>query len=394
MFHRSSFFFYLNRLHHALLSFEFRFYSATAAADSSTAVPLTSPTPVKRRAVVESVNAHLQRPLSLSLVGFHPLRDTLYLLRTAVEFARHPVVDVGWLKGSVKVALILCVSSLIAVIPQLQDSSVFPNALWATFSAAIVTSDNEGALWLRGIHRILGTLVGGSVGYLILLAFPSERLPAIVLLCVWCIPSLFVQCNPTYTYLGSLAQLTSVVVVFGYQLSLTPGTLTPERFAFARIEEIVVGVGVALILSSLLWPVSSIRLLRSEVMVSVASFRQGLDKTMRIHDRMVRKEVEHQHSPLSGTEPLHEAAAAPRDDRKDVVAPSTSQAAAAVDSTRAAAAAEIHEMTMDIQEEDERQCASLTPLSVRRRHARSHHRRVPPLLRTAVSISLAAVVVQ
>jgi uncharacterized membrane protein YgaE (UPF0421/DUF939 family) len=41
--------------------------------------------------------------------------------------------------------------------------------LWAAFTAAILASDTEGAMWQRGIYRLMGTLLGGIVGWLILL---------------------------------------------------------------------------------------------------------------------------------------------------------------------------------------------------------------------------------
>ena len=159
---------------------------------------------------------------------------------------------------------------------------------------------------------MLGTCVGGSIGYFIVLAIGYDHVYGILLLSVWSIPALFVQSSPQYSYLGSLAQLTPIVVgpscphprlvgmhnpvalpcltgvlcgvrvcsVLGYQVSLARGSLTAERFAFARIEEICIGAALALLISSLLWPVSSIRLLRSEVLLSVTAFRMGLDKTM------------------------------------------------------------------------------------------------------------------
>ena len=164
------------------------------------------------------------------------------------------------------------------------DLSV-PNAVWAAFTAAILTSDTEGALWQRSIHRVLGTLVGGLVGYLIILAFGSYWPGAITLLTVWCVPMLFVQFS-SYSYLGSLAQLTPIVIVFGFSLTPNGSQLTPERYALARMEEIVIGVAIALGLSSLLWPVSSVRLLRSEMVLSIDSFKLGINRTIAVYEEM------------------------------------------------------------------------------------------------------------
>ena len=48
-------------------------------------------------------------------------------------------------------------------------------------------------------------------------------------------------------------------------------------------------MAVALTVSTLLWPVSSIRLLRSEMMVSMEAFRTSVEQTMSIYDRMAKR---------------------------------------------------------------------------------------------------------
>jgi hypothetical protein len=51
------------------------------------------------------------------------------------------------------------------------------------------------------------------------------------------------------------------------------------------MEEILIGVAIVLVVSSLLWPVSSIRLLRSEIILSAESFMLGIGKTASIYER-------------------------------------------------------------------------------------------------------------
>jgi len=109
---------------------------------------------------------------------------------------------------------------------------------------------------------------------------------AIALLAFWCFLMQFVQ-NSSYNYLGALASFTPIVIIFGYRLTGISAELSVERYALVRMEEISIGVLVALLISSLLWPVSSIRLLRSEIMVSVESFKNAVGNTMEIYDRLV-----------------------------------------------------------------------------------------------------------
>ena len=316
VFSRSTFFYYVSRFHHALhmlpldnevlavsptikphtaSSATLKHVSSPSSASSPTNATtaelsaITSVWPRKRFALRRLFVQLIRDPLSWSLIGFHPIRDATHLFKTFVQFVRRPAIDWLWLRGSVIISFIVCVASLIAVIPQLSDTSVFPNSYWAPFTAAILASDTQGAMIQRALHRLFGTLLGGLIGYLILYAFPSNWYGSIPLLGVWCFFMQFVQNSP-YAYLGMLAAFTPIVIVFGYQLPGS-GDLTVERFALSRMEEISIGVLVAVLISSLLWPVSSIRLLRSEMMVSVESFKAAVGRTSEIYDRLVQDET-------------------------------------------------------------------------------------------------------
>ena len=272
VFKRSSFFFYIARFHHALnllpldedvLAVDpiIKKQPATFTSTASSQPPSTfssttrddfqpSSWPRKRFALTRLVREHVHHPLSWSLLGLHPVNDFLYLFTAFAAFVRRPTVDWGWLRSSIKISLIVCVASLIAVIPQIGATTIcqryqhqphalshsvcggcvthtvivpctlcvylcvrlpVPNASWAAFTAAILTSDSEGALWQvrtntihtrlaaridrlnsgshtshslhcdvlavgwqRGFHRLFGTLLGGLIGYLIIYAFPDQ----------------------------------------------------------------------------------------------------------------------------------------------------------------------------------------------------------------------------
>ena len=263
--------------------------SASSATSAATArVPSTSVWPRKRFALRRLYTQLKRDPLSWSFIGFHPIKDAVYLIRTFGAFVRKPAIDWVWLRGSVIISFIVCVVSLFAVIPQLSTTQVFPNAYWAPFTAAILASDTQGAMVQRALHRLFGTLLGGLIGYLLLYAFPSNYYGSIPLLALWCFVMQFVQ-NSSYAYLGMLASFTPIIIVFGYQLPGS-GNLTVERFALSRMEEIAIGILVAVVLSSVLWPVSSIRLLRSEMTVSVQSFKAAVGHTSEIYDRLVMDE--------------------------------------------------------------------------------------------------------
>ena len=146
-----------------------------------------------------------------------------------------------------------------------------------------------------------------------------DRYGSIPLLAVWVVAMQFVQAS-SYNYLGALSAFTAIVVVFGHRLTASGASLTAERYTLAREEEIVchpplltplvsstrqrrssksipavcvqvIGVVIALMISSVLWPVSSIRLIRSEVMLSLGSFQVGLDNTLSVYESLGKKYV-------------------------------------------------------------------------------------------------------
>ena len=110
---------------------------------------------------------------------------------------------------------------------------------------------------------------------------------AIALLAFWCFLMQFVQ-NSSYNYLGALASFTPIVIIYGYRLTGISKELSVERYALVRMEEIAIGIVIAVVLSSLLWPVSSIRLLRSEMMVSVQSFKNAVEHMMTVYDKLIQ----------------------------------------------------------------------------------------------------------
>ena len=180
VFTRSCFLFYIGRFHLSLkvITDHLTASPLSPAAASASSTTASSHYGRKLHAIRTSITHSILHPSSCSLFGLHPLSDLRFLLGTMRGWLLRPRLDVRWLKNSVKMALIICLASLISTIPPLVTGSpLLPDAVWAAFTAAILVSDSEGGLWQRGIHRLVGTVVGGLVGYIILLAFPSNWYP-------------------------------------------------------------------------------------------------------------------------------------------------------------------------------------------------------------------------
>jgi len=117
---------------------------------------------------------------------------------------------------------------------------------------------------------------------------------------------------------------------------------------------------IAIAISTLLWPVSSIRLLRSEIMVSVGAFQQGVDRTMRIYESMARVEQRRRNDDAV----KRDAVTAPVEEQKESIA-----SAEATDGGTADPAPQAGQIEVQINEEDERQphpqpLNSIQPLSL------------------------------
>jgi len=122
---------------------------------------------------------------------------------------------------------------------------------WALFTVfVLMTAQYVGAIAEKSIYRLIGTVVGGVAGYLITGAFEQDPVIFLALLglIVGSCTALFGQSRYPYAFL--LCGMTTLVVA-------SNGMGNPDdswTFMLWRIEEIVVGIGVTLVVQSVLWP--------------------------------------------------------------------------------------------------------------------------------------------
>ena len=135
VFLRSSFVFYLARFHVALCKVKLKSDVIAPLPHCVSSPTLLSPSTVRsarrHRLVRTEVIRALHQPWTWSIFGMHPFRDFFAMIRAGWAWLRQPAVDLKWLKSSVKISLIICVASLIAVIPQVSTNSALPNSVWA-----------------------------------------------------------------------------------------------------------------------------------------------------------------------------------------------------------------------------------------------------------------------
>lgn len=122
---------------------------------------------------------------------------------------------------------------------------------WALFTVfVLMIAQYVGAIAEKAIFRFIGTVIGGVAGYLITGAFEQDPLVflALIGLVVGASTALFGQSRYPYAFL--LCGMTTLVVA-------SNGMGDPDNswtFMLSRIEEIVVGIIVTMVVQSLLWP--------------------------------------------------------------------------------------------------------------------------------------------
>jgi hypothetical protein len=115
-------------------------------------------------------------------------------------------------KLSFKVSLAVSIAVLFELTPKVAGN--YLNTYWVTFTAGILTSENNGALLLRAVSRAIGTATGGVIGYLILTLSTSNFL-TIPLSSLWVALMTYLNSTPSFAYFGIVSSLTALIVTVG-----------------------------------------------------------------------------------------------------------------------------------------------------------------------------------
>ncbi|MDP0495493.1 MAG: FUSC family protein [Verrucomicrobiota bacterium JB024] len=126
---------------------------------------------------------------------------------------------------------------------------------WAGISVLVATLPYIGASLEKGIMRLIGTLVAGVATYFICGAFPQNQLGYCAMLFAFLVFTGYMGTGKFYPYAFFLSGIT--VSIINAQVFNNLDELWPV--VFFRVSEISLGVVVALVVNSLLWPQSASR---------------------------------------------------------------------------------------------------------------------------------------
>lgn len=137
-----------------------------------------------------------------------------------------------------------------------------PHAIWAVVSSIVATQINVAESLQAGILRLAGTVLGAAVGVALLLSLPQT--PAVMAAAVFCLTTSYAYLT-RYSNLFVAASLASAVVFFTGSPYLDAGSEGAISFGLMRVTEIAIGVGSALLVSLVLWPVRLVDTLRADL---------------------------------------------------------------------------------------------------------------------------------
>ena len=159
--------------------------------------------------------------------------------------------------------LSLCMGIAIGISQLLVDD----HAYWLPMTVAIVLKPDFGSVFVRGIHRSIGTVIGVGVAAVIA-ALVHSNLWIVAIIAVLCA---FIPWAGLRSYAATVAFLTPVILLM---ISLVvPGSA--ENYALQRLIDTLLGAAIALVFGYLIWPRSQgvqINAAFSSVLESVGRF--------------------------------------------------------------------------------------------------------------------------
>lgn len=177
------------------------------------------------------------------------------MLRIAVQCRRENAVVSYEMLSALQLRLLTSFKAALSAVIAIGLAMAFDwdNPYWAGISTMVVTLPYMGAAIEKAIMRIVGTVMAGVALYLISGAFPQNQIGYCTLLAIALIFSGYFGAGSWYPYTFMLFGITlNILVADTFQ---NPANLFP--FAFFRISEICLGVGVALAVNAIFWPQSA-----------------------------------------------------------------------------------------------------------------------------------------
>ncbi|KAF9201711.1 hypothetical protein BGZ49_008079 [Haplosporangium sp. Z 27] len=143
---------------------------------------------------------------------------------------------------------------------------------WSMMTVMAVLTPTIGATFTIGIMRIMGTIVGVAWAIVTYLADPINPYVICAMMLPITLVSVYFMLLTTHPKLGLIIMLSYSSITFSMYEGLTAETI--YQIAYKRAATVIIGLIIAIIVNSLLWPILARRQLRTEIAVLIG--RQGV----------------------------------------------------------------------------------------------------------------------
>ncbi|KAG0305637.1 hypothetical protein BGZ98_003811, partial [Dissophora globulifera] len=134
---------------------------------------------------------------------------------------------------------------------------------WAMLTIMAIMSPTIGATFSVCAMRIAGTIVGSVWAMLTYLALPGNAFVICTMMLVIAFPSVFLILASPQPKLGIVMMLSYISITLIKYIGITPDTI--YQVCYKRAVTVIIGIIVAVIINSLLWPILARQELRKEL---------------------------------------------------------------------------------------------------------------------------------
>ncbi|CAF0802510.1 unnamed protein product [Adineta steineri] len=200
---------------------------------------------------------------------------------------------VEWLKpqwprfvSAFKSMVIIGVGSLFVMVPGL--AKVFENGQWILIALCMTQGDTVGGALTTMKMRLVGTLFGAMWAYITYLAVSDNVYHTFGMLVPWILFFGYLKPLPQWGYAATVACFTPVLITLG---RIPYGdTLPAGNYALLRIEENLIGIAVAVVLTIAIFPVFAIDVLKNNIDTTLQLCRGSINAMHAIYDKLFENE--------------------------------------------------------------------------------------------------------
>ncbi|CAF1403007.1 unnamed protein product [Adineta steineri] len=184
---------------------------------------------------------------------------------------------------ALKTTIIMGVGSIFVMVPSLVTT--FENGQWIFIALCMTQGDTVGGAFTTMRMRLFGTLLGAMWSYITYLAVGEQIYPTFGMLVPWILFFGYIRSLPNWNYTALVAIFTPILINLGRIAGPIP---VPEGdFILLRIEENVIGIGLAIVLTLIIFPIFALDLLKENIQNTLEAFRDSVDSIRSIYNKLI-----------------------------------------------------------------------------------------------------------